>query len=145
MNFGTAAANSGDYYAALGAVGSDNIMQQTIATTAGQTYDFSFYLNSDGGTTNDFTAMFDGATVFSQSNIPTQPYTLYTFAVTASTGSTVIEFDSRDDPGYLHLDDVSVVASTATPEPSSLIGSFLLLGLLAGCGAVYKRRNVQNS
>ncbi|HEY2840659.1 MAG TPA: PEP-CTERM sorting domain-containing protein, partial [Pirellulales bacterium] len=49
----------------------------------------------------------------------------YTFFVTASSDTAVLEFDSRNDPGYLRLDDVSV---TPVPEPGSLV--------LFGLGAV---------
>jgi hypothetical protein len=137
--------NSGSYFAALGNVGSDGSVSRALAgTAAGQTYTFSFYLASDGGTPSDFQAQWDGVSLVSLTNPPATPYTLYSFTVT-STGADSINFIERNDPSYWGLDDVSVVASTATPEPSSLFGSFLLLGLLAGCGAIYKRRKLQNS
>jgi hypothetical protein len=136
--------NSGTYFAALGNVGFDGSVAQTLSTVAGQTYTFQFFLASDGGLPNDFTAQWDGTTLLALTNTPATAYVPYTFTVTG-TGSDTINFLERNDPSYWGLDDVSVVASTATPEPSSLFGSFLLLGLLAGCGAVYKRRKVQNS
>ena len=136
--------NSGSFFAALGNVGSDGSVSQTLATTAGQTYTFNFFLASDGGTPSDFQAQWDGVSLVSLVNTPATPYLPYTFTVTG-TGSDTINFLERNDPSWWGLDDVSVVAATATPEPSSLFGSFLLLGLLAGCGAVYKRRKVQNS
>jgi hypothetical protein len=136
--------NSGSYFAALGAVGSDGHVAQTLSTVAGQTYTFNFFLASDGGTPSDFTAQWDGTTLVSLTNTPATPYIPYSFTVTG-TGSDTILFNARNDPSYWGLDDVSVVASTATPEPSSLIGSLLMLGLLAGCGAIYKRRKLQDS
>jgi hypothetical protein len=133
--------NTGNFFAALGAVGADGTVSQALSTVAGQQYSFSFYLASDGGTPSDFRAQWDGTNLVSLTNTPAGPHSLYSFTVTG-TGADTINFLERNDPGYWGLDDVAVVA---TPEPSSLFGSFLLLGLLAGCGAVYKRRKVQNS
>ncbi|HTW65673.1 MAG TPA: hypothetical protein VME17_13695 [Bryobacteraceae bacterium] len=131
--------NSGEYYAFLGAVGSDDILSQAIATIAGQSYVFTFYLASDGGTPNDFTAMFGGDTVFSETDIPQSGYVEWQYDVAASSSSTVIAFDSRDDPGFLSLDDISVVAggTTATPEPR-FYG--MALGLLGLAGIVIGKR-----
>ncbi len=134
--------NSGTYFAALGAVGADGTVSQALTTVAGQSYTFSFFLASDGGLPNDFTAQWDGTSLLSLTSTPAGPYVPYTFTVTG-TGSDTINFLERNDPSWWGLDDISVAA--ATPEPSSLIGSFLLLGLLAACGAIYKRRKVQNS
>jgi len=135
--------NSGTYFALLGAIGSDDIMTQDIATTAGQSYDFTFYLASDGRTTNDFSAIFGGDTVFSQTNIAASGYVEESYLVTASSDSTVIEFDSRDDPGYLSLDDISVVAATtAAPEPR-LEGIILALLFLTGVAFIRRRRSTK--
>ncbi len=139
--------NTGDDYAYLGAVGEDGFITQSIATTAGQAYDFTFFVASDGNTPNDFTAIFGGDTLYSATGLPASKYVERQFLVTASSSSTVIEFDSRDDSGFLSLDDVSVVpAAAAVPEPR-FYGIALLL--LAVAGAViskrYKRRVMQNS
>jgi hypothetical protein len=81
-------------------------------------------LGSDGGTTNDFSASWNGTTISSQTNIPTTngAYTPYSFTEVAAGSTTTILFSFRNDPGYLALDDVSVVAngSTVIPEPSSM-------------------------
>lgn len=126
---------SGDYFAALGSVGTDAILSQTISTEAGAEYNFSFWLASDGGTPNDFTAWWDGTAVFSESDIPWQPYILESFTVTATSSLTTIEFDASNTPGYLRLDDVNVVAA----EPNlGFLGS-LLLGLsLIGLRRFYR-------
>lgn len=120
--------NSGNYFAALGNVGSDGSVSQTLSTVAGQTYDVSFWLANDGDLPNDFSASFGGTPLVSLSQAPAMPYTLYSFVETSSSGSTLLNFTERNDPGYWGLDDVSVVGAVATPEPSNLVltGSGLL-------------------
>jgi|SRR5580658_1988056 hypothetical protein len=132
---------SGDFFAALGTVGTDGSLSQTLTTVAGQNYEFGFWLASDGGTPSDFTAEWNGTPAVSLANTPAGPYSLFTFDETATSPSTTISFLSRNDPGFWGLDDVFVV--TATPEPSSLGGISMLLALMAGCAVVYKRRKSQ--
>ena len=132
-------ANTGTYAAYLGTTSGLGHLFQTISTIAGTLYDFSFAYASDGGTPNAFTASFDGNTLFSTTNDPVHGYQNYNFAVVASTNSTVIDFGERNDPSYLHLDDVSVNAS-AVPEPETL--ALLGLGLL---GVAASRRKSAKS
>jgi len=55
---------TGQNTAYLGPVGSQGfLMQQNLATNVGDSYSFSFYLYSDGGTPNNFSAAFAGQTV----------------------------------------------------------------------------------
>jgi uncharacterized repeat protein (TIGR01451 family) len=104
--------HSGSFAAFLGPVGSDGTLTQNVATVAGQQYVFSFWLESDGGTPNDFSASVDGTTVFSVVNDPAHGYQQHSFTFTATGASTQIQFAFRNDPGFLHLDDVGVVALT---------------------------------
>jgi hypothetical protein len=134
--------NSGNFFAALGAVGADGSLSQTLGTVPGQTYNFGFWLASDGDLQNDFTAMWDATSVLSLTSIPATPYTFFSFSETAAAASTTITFLGRNDAGFLGLDDVSVVgpapAATA-PEPGTF-GSCLLLGLVTG-GTILTRRH----
>ena len=103
-------ANSGTFGASLGPIGSDGTISQTLSTTVNRPYIVSFSLYSDGGTPNDFSQTWGGTTFFSQTNIPAHPYQSYSFTEVATSTSTVLAFNFRDDPGFLGLDDISVVA-----------------------------------
>jgi hypothetical protein len=136
---GPYAPHSGEYFAALGPYLTDGMLTQTFQTTPGQTLLFSYFLASTGATPNDFSAFFNGATLFSQTNIAAQPFTQYLFTLTA-TGTDQIAFSFRDDPSYLGLDDVSVIASaatTTTPEPGTMV---LMATGLAGLVTTFRRR-----
>ena len=65
--------NSGSFFLAMGPVGSDGTLSQVIATTAGESHTFSWFLGSDGGTPNDFSASWNGTSIFSVTDIPTTP------------------------------------------------------------------------
>ena len=80
--------NSGSFYALLGASGSLGYMSQTIATTAGQMYTFSWWMGSDGDIPNEFTASWNGTTVLDQQNIAGQDYVEYSFSLLATGTST---------------------------------------------------------
>jgi hypothetical protein len=114
-------ANSGNNSLAMGAEFVNGTVSQLLNTVAGNIYAISFYLKSDGGTPSDFSAMFGATTLVSLTNTPAGAYTLYSFVETGTSSSTLLNFNERNDPGFWHLDDVSVVT---IPEPSSL----LLLG-----------------
>jgi hypothetical protein len=119
---------------------------QTISTTPGTSYTFSFVLahDSSGGTqvlpplplyppTQDFQASWNGSPVLSFV-LPTPnilPWTPYTFTVEATGSSSTISFAGQDTGGYYWVDNVSVI-----PEPASM----LLFGPgLVGLAAVRRR------
>ena len=102
-------AESGQYAADLGSVGSDGTLSQTLQTTAGQQYTLSFWLANNGSGPNDFTAKWNGASVLALTNAPSQNYTQYTFTVTATGSTSTLEFDARQDPAHWDLDNISVI------------------------------------
>jgi PEP-CTERM motif len=130
--------HSGSYFASLGPVGSDGYLSQSLATTAGTTYQLQWYLGSDGGTPNDFDAEVSGV-MFTVNNLPgtSGAYLDYMLNFVAA-GPTTLSFSFRDDPGYLALDDISVtpVAGT-TPEPSSVL--LFATGLMALGGSIKRK------
>ncbi len=114
-------------FARLGQMYKLGYLSQTLATTPGGKYLLSFWLNSpDGLTFNEFQVSWEGNTLFSAINLPRtgpDPATSWTnlqFAVTATAGSTVLEFGFRDDPTALGLDDVSVVPASPAPIPLAI-------------------------
>jgi hypothetical protein len=125
-------ANSGNDYLAFGSVGGDAVTSQTLVDSAGS-YTFSFYVNSDGSTPNDFHAYWDGTLVYSYTNAAAFPYTQHSFGV-VGVGNDTISFGGRDDPAFFAVDDVVVTGNV--PEPGTL---GLFLGGLGIVGAALRR------
>ena len=143
-------AHGGSDYALLGPIGSTGQMSQTIATTAGQTYTFSWWLGSDGNLANEFGASWNGTSVFDRKDVSTQQYVNYTFSVVATGSTTTIDFAFRNDPGYFSLDDISVTAADrpttppgtpTVPEPASIA----LLGVGVLTAAAGSRRSTRKA
>ena len=121
--------HGGNSFAALGAIGSSLSLSQTIATTPGESYVFTFHLGSDGETPDSFAATWDGSPVFALTDAPETPghdlkngppaaaYAAHSYQVLATGPTTTIQFTSQNGPGWWAFDDVSV---TPLPEPSSL-------------------------
>jgi hypothetical protein len=131
------AAQDGEFYATLGPVGADGTLSQTLATTAGTHYTFSFWLAAIGDAPSDFSAMWNGDTLYSATDPDTgAAWTEFSFDV-IGTGSDTITFAFDDDPAYIALDNISVVGGSTTPEPGSLIlfGSGIL-----GLAGVIRRK-----
>jgi hypothetical protein len=140
----TSMPHSGLFAADLGSVGGIGFLSQTLPTTAGQTYALSYWLANDGfGPVEHFDARINGnvipGSVLDSPGIDSGfPYRQFTFDFTATGPTTVLSFGERQDPAFLHLDDVSVNAVVVVPEPATL--GLLCIGLagLAGCG--WRRR-----
>ena len=127
-------AESGQFAANIGAMGSDATLSQTLQTTAGQQYTLTFWLANSGGGPNDFTAKWNGTTLLPLVNAPAQGYTQYSYTVTATGSASTLEFDGRQDPAWWDLDNISVIATgTQVPSAPPVITS---LGELPSSGAL---------
>lgn len=104
--------HSGIYGAYLGEYPDEGSLSQTVVTTAGQSYVVSFWLTCvpyQGETTpNDFTAKWNGSTLFAQTNLDAFGWTNLQFAVPATTSRTTLEYDFSNVPGAFGLDDITV-------------------------------------
>src|SRR5665213_1688397 len=106
----TSAAHSGNYGLEAGNVGSLGFISQTVATTAGQSYVLSLWLNSpDGAITNEIQVSWNGVILFDGINLGAIGWTNLSFVVKATNSSTVLKIGYRDDPTHLDVDDISVV------------------------------------
>jgi hypothetical protein len=132
-------AEDGLFYTVMGPEGGDATLSQTLATTKGAQYTFSFWFASVGDDPSEFLAFWN-SNLLSLFNPNTGPaWTQFSFTV-MGTGRDTMWFSFDDDPGYMALDNVSVTQNVSTtPEPGSLwlLGS----GLLCMGGLI--RRKIQ--
>ena len=128
------AAHTGNFGALLGAIGSLNFLSQTLTTVPGTAYEITFWQLFDGGLPNEFSVSWGGTVLSDLVNHAATPYAQYTLRVVAPGPSTVLQFGSRDDPGFLRLDDVAV---NSVAEPGTLL---LLASSLAGLWGIRWRR-----
>jgi hypothetical protein len=138
---GTGFCNSGFPHTGSFAAGLENTstLSQSIPTTSGGTYDFSFWVSGFNlGTPDQFTASFGSDQVLDLVNVTPTTYTFEDFTVSATAASTIIAFaGTLSGEGTWLFDDVSVTAVAAVPEPPTL-GLFAVTAL--GLAALYRRR-----
>jgi protein with PEP-CTERM/exosortase system signal len=114
------------------------LLSQSVATTPGASYTIDFFLARSGDANGILNVSWGGSTILSITNQSAFGYTHYTFTVTASTASTTLLFDFRNDiTNRLNrwlLDDVSVnPAGVGVPDGGSTVSllGFASLGLVA--------------
>ena len=112
-------------------------ISQTLLTTAGDTYNLTFWLDTFAAPTtpNEFTVMWGTQQVLDLVNIDTNnSYRKYSVNVTATGSNTTLSLIGTNNPSSTGLDDVSV---SAVPEPSTLV--LLGTGLVAVMALVLKK------
>ena len=142
--------NTGNFAAGFGNQGSLSILDQTLTTIVGATYDLSFFLQSEeakagfinGFGTQIFQVFWNGVMVFDLGS-PGGPfeYTQYGASGLTVTGtSTVLEFRIQNDPGVFDLDDITVTGNTASSVPETLSTMWLGLTFVGMAGLFQLRR-----
>ncbi len=133
-------AKSGTYGVYLG---NGCTLSQSIATTDGQRYTFSFWLRSLV-LGQSISASWNGGQTIVVNDSITDGFVQLSAVVTAVGVSNTIQFASTISAGqYLSIDDISVVPSptepsTTVPEPSTV--ALTTAGLLGVAGAARRRR-----
>ena len=133
----------GNFYYGNGAPSSNAFLSQTVATTAGTRYQFSFGLFNAGGTPNRFSVSI-GGTAFGPTFVDAVAfdYTIFTGFVIAPTSNATLTFTFRHDPHFWALDEVSLVAAPV-PEPANW--ALMLCGGFGIAGASLLRRKKSKS
>jgi hypothetical protein len=121
----SAFAHSGNNYANLGAAPGFGSLSQSFSTVIGQSYSLSFWLANNQTPSlpqsNSFRALFNGVTVFSQTNDGPFDYTQFSALNLVATGATsTLEFVYNQNSDFWRLDDIDVSAQ-GVPEPFSTL------------------------
>ncbi|HUI25923.1 MAG TPA: PEP-CTERM sorting domain-containing protein [Candidatus Kryptonia bacterium] len=126
---------AGSFAAFFGPLDTGGI-SQTIQTIPGAVYIVTFWLQSEEdvngeSTPNFFEFDWGGVPELTLSDAPANPYTLYTFALVATSTSTTLTFAFENLPAFWDFDTASAV-----PEP----GSLALVALGGALVAFVRRR-----
>jgi PEP-CTERM motif len=122
-----------------GAIESLGLLSQSLATTAGTTYNIDLWLASDGFFENEFQVLWNGQVIYDRTDLFPQGFTQVVIDPMATGPVTALSFGFRDDSGFLHVDDISVRAVSAVPEPSAF--ALIAVGLATLGRANWKKRN----
>jgi hypothetical protein len=117
-----------------GAINTNGMLSQTFSDPVGAQLTLTFNYSANDSSSYQYVT-FDSVTVAGSLVSGPSPYTAYTFALGAGTGSDTLIFNGRNNPSYNTLDNVSV---TAVPELSTW--ALFLVGF-AGLGFAGYRRN----
>jgi len=101
---------SGNYMAILNTYeGSPASLSQTVATTPGQTYLLSCWVNgTSGGTPNYINIIWNGEKVLGQTNLGVNAWNQMLCFVVATGATSIVQFTFYDQSSWIALDDVSL-------------------------------------
>jgi hypothetical protein len=131
-------AHAGSRSFAGGVIGGLGFISQDLVTTAGASYGIHLWLANLSGSA-DGTALqvlWGGNVVYSATDLLGFGYQEIVINALATSASTTLAIGFQDDSFYLNIDDISVNAVAAVPEPASVV--LLALGL-AGIGVARRR------
>ncbi|HEY4163390.1 MAG TPA: hypothetical protein VGM59_10035 [Dongiaceae bacterium] len=129
-------------YVHAGPEGSDGVLSQTVATTVGQKYEFSFDMEGFGGD-KDFSAEYNMQSTpvkllsFDSSSPAITSFTHFVFDFVATEANTEVGFLFRNEASYWDIDNASLTQVAATPIPATLP---LMISAFGGLGFVMHRR-----
>ena len=113
--------HSGVYGAQLGPEGTPGYLSQTLATSPGQVYLISFWMENEGVSGPDeFQVDWNGSVVFDEINAGMSGWTNLQILVGASGTNSVLQFGARNDNGNFGLDDVAVFQSSVPGTPPTI-------------------------
>ncbi|MGH6755036.1 MAG: PEPxxWA-CTERM sorting domain-containing protein [Bradyrhizobium sp.] len=130
--------NGGQHAYQNGALGTDGIINQTVATVAGQAYEYSFWLMNFAPGDNDFTASLGGVVLQSFVDSAAFSFTHFTGSVVAATNNATLSFAFRNEPSYWQIDDISLAG---VPEPASW--ALMITGFMGVGAAIRANRRRQ--
>lgn len=143
--------HSGQYCAVFGQVSSLAYLSQTVPTSPGQVYLFSFWLtNPTGATPNQFlvnwiTNPASTNTLINLTNVNALNWTNEQFVVVSTGTNSMLQFGFRDDPKYLGLDDVSLIpVPTPVLAAAAPTGGMLTISWTAFPGGKYQLQYATN-
>jgi len=122
-----------------GAIDSLGFLSQNLATAPGTSYNIDLWLASDGFFENEFRVLWNGQVVYDKTDLFPQGFTQVVIDPMATDVFTSLSFGFRDDSGFLRIDDVSVRAVAAIPEPSEF--ALIAAGLALLARATRRRRD----
>jgi hypothetical protein len=141
--------HSGIYGGYLGQWPSNGALSQAVPTIAGQPLVVSFWLTSvpeQGETTpNGFAAKWNGATLFTATNLPVFGWTNLQYVVSPASTSGTLEFDFNNTPGAFGLDDITVQTVPAPTLSSAVVsGGNINFGWGAFVNVTYQIQSTTN-
>jgi hypothetical protein len=107
--------STNQYEAVLGTEGPTAYLSQMLSTTAGANYLITFWLDNPNLFLGQFLVSWGGNTLLDQTSPGSYDWALFSFVVSATGPSTVLQFGSEANYGFLGLDDISVVSLEPWP------------------------------